>query len=427
MVDSPRDVAVLQKEIDRCSKCGGCQAYCPVYEELRVETAVARGRVYLLSRFLEGNLEISDKFAEIMALCLLCKNCVANCPNGVAVDKLVLAARREIVTQKGLPPLKRIIFHHVLTSPRRLNLLTGFAKVYQRSGLRWLVRQGQAFPGLSGLVAKENLLPEIAGQSLRQSLPSYIKVTGAKRRVAYFTGCMTNYVFQNTGLALVNVLQQNGVEVMIPEQYCCGVPAETSGDLATAQKLAKANIDAFAPLQVDTILTDCPSCAVSLREYGEKLGSKEAWEFSAKVRDITEFLTKDIELKKPEGSLPVKVTYHDPCHALRGLNLKEEPRELLKMIPELKLAEMDGPPKCCGSAGSFNLSHYELSMRILDKKLNSIKKTGAETVVTACPACRIQISHGLKQSKQAVTVVHPLELLSQSYAAGPRGEKPPTG
>lgn len=414
MAEFSADLSVWQQEVDRCSKCGGCQAYCPVYQELGLETTVARGRVYLFGQLLDGKIEINNKFAEIMSLCLLCKNCVANCPNGVAVDKLVLAARREIAVKNGLPALKKLIFNHVLLSPSRLRLLAGFAQVYRRSGLRWLVRQSGAVPGLSALVAKEKLLPDIGTKSLRQSLPSYIKIKGAQRRVAYFTGCMSNFVFQSTGFALVHVLQENGIEVRLPEQYCCGVPAETSGDLATALKLAQANVSAFAPYQVDAIIADCPSCTLALKQYGEKLGSGEARAFSAKVRDIAEFLTSDIELKQPEGSIPLKITYHDPCHALRGLNIKQAPRELLGTIPGLDLQEL-AAPQCCGAAGSFNLSHYELSMRILNKKIDSVKQTGAETVVTPCPSCRLQISHGLRLQNLSTTVVHPLELLSEAY------------
>lgn len=412
-----KDYSHLQQEIDHCSKCGGCLAACPIYGELQVETAGSRGRVFLFSQFLEGNLQLSEKFAEIMSLCLLCKNCSATCPNGVATDQMVLAARQEIAEKYGLPFIKKTVFHHFLTSEGRLNVAARFLTLYQRSGLRWLVRKTRLLkPFPQDLEKKEKLLPDIQGaRPFRKEVDHHFPVENPQKRIAYFTGCMTNYIFQNTGHSVLQVLKENQVEVFIPEQLCCGVPAEASGDGETALKLAKENIRFFSGVNVDAILTDCPSCGMALKEYGEKLGTFEARAFSAKVKDITQFLVQDISFKLPTGEVPLKVTYHDPCHAIRGLKIQKEPRQLLKSIPGLELNEMTGANECCGSAGSFNLSHYQLSMQILNKKLDHIAETQAEVVATACPACEMQLGHGVRNRRMGQKVVHPIELLSQAY------------
>lgn len=274
-------------------------------------------------------------------------------------------------------------------------------------------------PFPSNLEAKEKLLPDIqGGRPFRQEVSQRIPVENPQRRVAYFTGCMTNYVFQNTGRSVLNVLKENKVEVFIPEQVCCGVPAEASGDEETMLHLAAENVKNSQNYRLTRLLRDCPSCGVALQEYGEKLGTEEAKAFSSKVKDITQFLIQDIELKIPKNNVPVTVTYHDPCHAIRGLKIQKEPRELLKKIPGLSLKEMNGTTQCCGSAGSFNLSYYQLSMQILDKKLNNIRDTGAEVVATACPACEMQIGHGVRKNQLTQKVMHPIELLSQAYLIG---------
>ncbi len=412
-----KDYSHLQKEIDHCSKCGGCTVACPIFTELGVETMSSRARVFLFTQFVEGNLELSDKFKEIMSLCLLCKNCTATCPNGVRTDQLVLAARQAFVEKQGLSFIKRNVFKHLLPYNGRLDLAAGFLRIYQRSGMRWLVRKTRLLkPFPDHLAAKEHILPDIQGnRSFRKEVPTYIQVENPQGRVAYFTGCMTNYIFQNTGRSVLNVLKQNNIEVFIPDQSCCGVPAEASGDVKTALKLAEENVKAFAALEVDAIITDCPSCGMALKEFGEKLGTEEAKAVSAKVRDITQYLMKDISFKAPQGTLPVTVTYHDPCHACRGLMIQKEPREMLKSISGLSIKEMAGANQCCGGAGSFNLSHYELSMQILDKKLKNITDTQAKVVATACPACEMQIGHGVRKENMSQKVMHPIELLSQAY------------
>ncbi|HWJ02596.1 MAG TPA: (Fe-S)-binding protein [Verrucomicrobiae bacterium] len=415
-----KDYSLLQKEIDQCSRCGGCLAVCPIYGELGIETMGSRARVFLFSQFLEGKLEFSEKLAEIMSLCLLCKNCSATCPNGVATDKLVLAARKEAVDKYGLSLIKRNVFRHLLPNNERLNLAASFLRMYQRTGLRWVMRKSRLlkiFPG--DLAAKEHLLPDIQGnRPFRMEVPKHIPVDKPQGRVAYFTGCMTNFFYQNTGRSLLNVLKHNNIEVFIPEQTCCGVPAEASGDVETALKLAEANVKAFAALEVDAVITDCPSCGMALKEFGEKLGTEEAKALSAKVRDITQYLMHDIKFKPPQGSQGISVTYHDPCHACRGLMIQKEPREMLKSIPGLQIKEMAGSNQCCGGAGSFNLSHYKLSMQILAKKLKSINDTQAEVVATACPACEMQLGHGVRKENMPQRVVHPIELLSQAYGVG---------
>jgi glycolate oxidase iron-sulfur subunit len=189
-VKKVKDYSHLQKEIDHCSKCGGCTVACPIFTELGVETMSSRARVFLFTQFVEGNLELSDKFEEIMSLCLLCKNCTATCPNGVRTDQLVLAARQAFVEKQGLSFIKRNVFKHLLPYNGRLDLAAGFLRVYQRSGMRWLVRKTRLLrPFPDHLAAKEHILPDIQGnRPFRKEVQTHIQVENPQGRVAYLRG-----------------------------------------------------------------------------------------------------------------------------------------------------------------------------------------------------------------------------------------------
>ena len=113
----------------------------------------------------------------------------------------------------------------------------------------------------------------------------------------------------------------------------------------------------------------------------------------------------------PSGRLEATVTYHDPCHLVRGLGVARQPRRLLAGVPGLTLHEMREPARCCGGAGSFALTHQELSIAIGARKAADIAQTGAEIVATACPGCRMQLAEVLAQAEDARPVAHVVELL----------------
>lgn len=409
--------AKIRHQIDRCSKCGSCRDVCPVFGEMGAEPWVARARVQLLNAILEGKAGFSDRMAEIMEACLLCKACVANCPNGVQVDVLVLAARAEIAARGSMSPVKKAVLRNVLRSGRRLDLAARLLSAYRSTGLQRGVRRSGLLGALSKKLAlKEKLIPPVRPVPFRQRM----RLSNPEKpllHVAYFTGCMTQYVYQETGEAVLHVLRENGVAVSLPEQCCCGMPAWAAGDLETARELAQRNVESFMKMGADYIITDCASCGEMLRHYPEILEGETVREFSAKVQDISRFLVNNTDFRCGLGEVPLSVTYHDPCHLKRGQCVCAEPREILKSIPGLKFLEMAEADRCCGSAGSFNLTHYDLSMKVLERKVENITDTSTEMVVTGCPSCRLQIEYGLRESGKPLPVVHTVELLSRAYKA----------
>jgi len=254
--------------------------------------------------------------------------------------------------------------------------------------------------------------------------PEVVKTPEATMRVAFFTGCMINYIYTDTGRAVINVLKNSGVEVVIPAlQNCCGTPVRINGDYETARMMAKANIDVFLKEEVDVVVVACGTCGLSLKEeYAELLRddpiyAKKAKQLGGMIKDFSELVVSLEGFEDRMGRLPIKVTYHDPCHLVRGLKVKEQPRQIIRSIQELVFEEMDKPDTCCGSGGSFSLYHYELSTQINDHKVEAINKTGAEVLVTGCSACRMHIADGLNRQGFSVKVMHTAQLVEMAYEA----------
>lgn len=429
-------LASWEKEVIRCIRCGACQSVCPVFKELQAEASVARGRVMLIRAVINKDLDLTDGFREKMSLCLMCKACVANCPSGVKVDKVVEAARAEIVRKQGLPFLKRVIFRFVLKNRWVFNFAMRMGSAFQGLVFRKGPHGQGMLPRMPLGLDRRRLLAPLAPQSFRSQYPEVVKVEDAKKRVAFFTGCMINYIYTDTGRAVVNVLKRNGIEVVIPAlQNCCGAPVRINGDYESARDMARANINVFLREQVDTVVVTCGTCGLTLKEeYAELLAddpvyAEKAKKLGAKVQDITEVLVsldgfrdkiqdefQDKLLDGTQGKgLPLKVTYHDPCHLVRGLKVKEQPRQIIRSIPGVEFVEMAKPDTCCGSGGSFSLYHYNISAKINDHKIEDIKQTGAEVLVTGCSACRMHIADGLSRQHAGVKVMHTVQLLEMAY------------
>lgn len=406
----------IQEYLNRCSKCGGCQAVCPLYGETYSEPLVARGKLFLIKNYLEGNLDLSPKMMELMSLCLLCKACTVQCPNRIPVDQLILSIRREIAQQKGISFVKKNVFQHLLQNNGRLTMAAKWAYLYQQSGLQWLIRKTHILGLLGGaLASKEKLLPRMNRIPFRAQVPGIIASSNPRLRVGYYTGCLTNYVFAETGHAVLKVLKNYPSAVVIPEQWCCGLPALASGDEESAVQLARRNIEVFKKAGVDVIITDCASCGSMLHEYGDLVGSRDACSFAQKVVDFSQLFDDVIDFQPGDREIRSVVTYHDPCHLRRGQGVVEEPRRLIRALPGVAFKEMKEPDRCCGAAGSFNLAHYDLAKKVGHRKARNIMDSGAQIVTTGCPSCIMQMRHMLELEEVPVQVMHLAELLSKTY------------
>jgi glycolate oxidase iron-sulfur subunit len=419
-----------------CIRCGLCLSVCPTYATDGVEVQSPRGRVALIRAWQEGRLELSENMRHHMYHCLDCRACQTICPTGVRVGEQVLSARTIAEHQRRQGwlegAIKSFALQRLLPHPDRLETATWFARAYQRLGVQWLVRRGGLGRALPESLRKmESLLPTLPDRPLRQEIPEVLPASGEQHyRVGFFLGCVMTLVLAKASRGTTEVLAHNGCEVITPkQQVCCGAPHAEEGEMDAVRALARRNIEEFERWEVDYIVADCAACGAQTREYGHLLRddpdyAERARAFSAKVRDISEFLGA-IPLRRPLGEVPKRVAYHHPCHLVHAQGVRKAPEALLATIPGLRLAKLNEADWCCGSAGVYNLTHVERAEKILERKLANVSESGAEIVVTGNPGCLLQLEAGARARQMPVTIKHPIELLAEAYRGGVGEKMPP--
>jgi len=422
------ELTAIQQELDKCMHCGSCMAVCPIYATDKIEAGVARGKVAVAQAVLEGDLALDDpEVVSMLFNCLVCKSCMQSCPTKVDFARIMLALRAGIVRKNGLPWLKKAIFS-TLKHPDLFDrgmkvgaLLSGIA--FRDAGQKSIApRSPFALVGKYAGFDENRLLPALATQPLRDRLPELVQITTPKTKVAFFTGCSLNYFYPETGMDIVSVLQENNVEISIPkEQGCCGIPVFVHGDVETIRELGRRNLDAMEGSGAEYLITGCGSCGGAWQhEYKEVFANDpvygpKAERWAQRTYDISTFLVDVIKYRRPQGKVDVVVTYHDSCHLKKTMKVSREPREILNGIPGVTFKEMSAPDACCGSGGSYVLTHFGTSTDIAERKVLDAGRTGADTVTTGCPACMMQLFDNIHRFGQTQQVRHYVSLLAESY------------
>ncbi|HVF43311.1 MAG TPA: (Fe-S)-binding protein, partial [Pyrinomonadaceae bacterium] len=235
-----------------------------------------------------------------------------------------------------------------------------------------------------------------------------------------FEGCVTEGLFSRVNRAAARVLAANNCAARSPKgQVCCGALHAHAGDLEGARRLARRNVDAFEDEGDAHVVTNAGGCGAMLASYAHLLAgdaeyAARARAFSARVRDISQQLAATgVREAAPLDGLGV--TYDASCHLLHGQGARVEPLRVLGSIPGVKLSPLEGADVCCGGAGVYNLLEEELSTRVLDEKLRHVAETGAHVLATGNPGCHMQIGAGARLRGMDLKVVHPVELLGESY------------
>ena len=405
-------------EIRKCVHCGICLPQCPTYRVLGEEMDSPRGRIYLMRAAAEGRASLSESFARHMDLCLGCRACETACPSGVAFGSLLEATRAQLRAARPASrrrSLERAIFA-LFPYPDRLGMALAALRLYQRTGLRSLVRRTGLLALVSSLAGMEALLPDVPRA---MTIPELTRARGRRRgRVGLLTGCVQRHLFPSVHRDTVTLLALAGYDVLVPRnQGCCGALDLHAGRVEPYRERAQMLTVAF-PDDLDFVVTNAAGCGATMREYGHTWpASAAAQRLAGRTRDVTEVLA-DAEL--PLGVLAVTVTYHDACHLAHGQRVRTQPRALLARIPGLSLVELQDSDLCCGSAGVYNLLEPEMADRLLAMKLERIVATGARVVAAGNPGCVLQIAKGARRRRLDLEVRHPVELLARAVEAGER-------
>ncbi|MBM2805661.1 MAG: protein of unknown function cysteine-rich region domain protein [Deltaproteobacteria bacterium] len=421
--DHPKIASLDLPELYQCVHCGLCLNQCPTYRATRLEPESPRGRIHLVKAAADGRIELSDRFKEHIYLCLLCRACESACPSGVQYGRIAETAR-EHIGPPGSRFARRIlnfVFSQMLPYAGRLKLAFTLLRLYQRTGLQRILRA--LLP--QKLRDLDAMLPAIP-KKFFQPEANVLPAIGPRRaRVAVLNGCVMPLLFGAVNDATVRVLRRNGCEVVFPEkQICCGALNIHNGEHVAAKKMARQNIDAFlhagVDADIDAILVNAAGCGAAMKEYDYLLRddaeyAEKAKRFSAQVKDAGEFLA-GLGLVGAMAPVNLTVTYQDPCHLAHGQKIRSQPRQLLQAIPGLKLIEMEGSDRCCGSAGIYNLTHADMSQLLLKEKMQSVGAVNADAIVAPNPGCMLQLTYGAKNYGPNIAVYHLMDLLDRAYS-----------
>jgi glycolate oxidase iron-sulfur subunit len=420
---------MAQRELlDDCVHCGFCLPHCPTYQSWGEEMDSPRGRIDLMKGLRDGDVSLSSDVVAYFDRCLGCMGCVTACPSGVKYGTLIEHTRARVeashvrgFADRAFRGLVFSLFPHparlkAMLLPLWLYVVTGLQKLLRMSGLLRLLP-----PRLQQL---EAMLPEVRFSHLTARLPAHVQAQGETRaKVGLVAGCVQRVFFPDVNAATVRVLAAEGCDVHVPlGQGCCGALSLHTGRAAEGLAMARVLIERFEGAGVDTILVNAAGCGSTLKEYGHLLEGDLAWAeraraFSAKVRDINEFLAA-LEPRAVRHPLVGRIAYHDACHLAHAQGIRAQPRTLLRGIPGVELLEIPDGDTCCGSAGTYNLMEPESAEEIGKRKVANVLSTGCTLLASANPGCTLQIQKLLRDEGKHLSAAHPIEILDASLRGG---------
>lgn len=396
-------------ETERCHGCSKCTTLtaatrmCPVYKFTRDEAAAPKAKANVLRALISGVVDqealYSTALQHVMAQCVNCGSCYAECPSNVNIPKLAMEAKAQYVARHGSRVVDKLTAH-VESAARVTHRFSAFiAPIVRVPAVRKVAAQ------VMGLAPQREMVV-FARRSLYQQLPAI--TLGGGSSVLYYAGCYAGYIRPQIGQAAVRVLSHMGFQVHLPRQFCCGLPHLSKGMVKGARHKVRQNLDSWQDLlaRVDHVVVTCSSCGYALmKDWAYLCGDGDAvQQVGRKTIHITQLLRENLEKLEP-GYLPAQVAYHQPCH-LRIQPDGGSSMALLKALPGIKAQNLES--HCCGMAGSWGLisKNYDLSKTIGSPMMEKLNASGARFAVTDCPTCEMQMAH-----LGNLPVRHPVEMV----------------
>lgn len=237
-------------------------------------------------------------------------------------------------------------------------------------------------------------------------------------KVSLFITCLVDQLCPNVGVSTVEVLRRAGCEVVFDErQTCCGQPAFNTGYRREAQKFAKRFIEIFEGADAEAIVSPSGSCTAMVHHFYELFPDDKEWReraerIAAKTYEFGSFLVNVLKIEDVGARFSGRITWHDACHGLRDLGIRNEPRKLLGNVKGAEFVEMENADVCCGFGGTFSVKYPEISAGILDNKIEAIEKADVRAVVSCDSSCLMQIGGRLSRIDSKVTAMHLAEVLA---------------
>lgn len=356
--------SVIREWLHRCNRCGTCKYIfrdygpsCPSGEQNKLETYFASGRISIARGLAVGDIDWQESLLKPVFACTTCGACQIQCmaPHREHIVEMIEELRSEAVDRIGPLPAHRAIAESILRKHNPYEAAHHNRQIVQQLGL-----------------------PERADTVL-------------------FFGCTANYKETSVRDATVSVLKKAGVNFTVVDEYCCGSPLLRTGQRALAKQAAEHNLEAFENAGAERIITSCAGCYRTLSKDYRTLGFDTGSEVLHSVQLVDELLAKG-KLKADKSGAIGRVTYHDPCHLGRHMGVYEEPRQTLAALP-IEFVEMHSNGKnawCCGAGGGVKSSYPDLAQATASVRLEHARAVNADTLVSACPFCKRNLSDANK-------------------------------
>lgn len=346
-----------------CSQCGYCVDECDQYYGRGWESQSPRGKWFWLREFIEGRVKWDQKMVDTILACTTCELCNFRCSTNLPIEPAWMKLRGKLIHEEQwmtFPPFEMM--------SQAVNTQGDIWAGYRKDRDGWFPKE---------LFAKHG--------------PQH------KSKTVYFAGCTASYVEKDIGQAGVTLLDAAGVDFtyLANQESCCGTPMLVAGKWDDFVKVMKDNISAVKKVGADTVVSSCPACDMMWRLFYPQWTKKLSIDYDIKAKHYSELVAEKIKTGEFKFTHPVKgtVTWHDSCHIGRVSGVYEEPRELIKAIPDTKFLEMEfnrEAAHCCGSVLSL-IKEPDVAAEIGDKRLSEAEEVGAETILALCPCCEFQL------------------------------------